>query len=162
MPDARCIPQPRVRIVSKARKRIHHRFTGNTGIPCAMVLTAAPCSPWCTGLVSHHRPWKLLSTNLTPASGCQDHTASPSVSVLLVWQYSHVHRIPPHVCDVGQRPSYRDRIGESLEVICPTCQAEYFFRRGWTNRFPLLPIFRSDLPVAQNHRSASCSCSPLR
>jgi hypothetical protein len=26
-----------------------------TGIPRAMVLTAAPCSPWCTGLVSHHR-----------------------------------------------------------------------------------------------------------
>jgi hypothetical protein len=24
-------------------------------IPCAMVLTAAPRSPWCTGLVSHHR-----------------------------------------------------------------------------------------------------------
>src|ERR1700722_5252243 len=24
------------------------------GIPCAMVLTAPPWSPWCTGLVSHH------------------------------------------------------------------------------------------------------------
>jgi hypothetical protein len=31
---------------------------------------------------------------LTPASGCQDHTASPSVSASLVARHQHVHRIP--------------------------------------------------------------------
>ena len=29
------------------------------GIPCAMVLTAPPWSPWCTGLVSHHHLGEL-------------------------------------------------------------------------------------------------------
>jgi hypothetical protein len=41
----------------------NHRVAKSSGIPCAMVLTAAPRSPWCTGLVSHHhsaqRPAKL-------------------------------------------------------------------------------------------------------
>ena len=35
-----------------------------------------------------------LSTNLTPASGCQDHTISPSASSALVRSAVRVHRIP--------------------------------------------------------------------
>jgi len=34
------------------------------------------------------------SANLTPASGRQDHTASPSAAATLVSRCSHVHRIP--------------------------------------------------------------------
>src|SRR5450759_1655212 len=37
----------------------------------------------------------LLSANLTPASGCQDHTTSPSASGALVFGTISVHRIPP-------------------------------------------------------------------
>src|ERR1043165_5788557 len=37
--------------------------------------TAAPCSPRCTGLVSHRRLASIVSQGLTPASGGQDHTA---------------------------------------------------------------------------------------
>src|SRR6202011_3278386 len=47
----------------------------------------------------------LLPKNLTPASGRQDHTTSPSASVLFVHQRLRVHRIPLRVDDVGQRPS---------------------------------------------------------
>jgi hypothetical protein len=42
-------------------KKVHFAHASNDraaetpGIPCAMVLTAASRSPWCTGLVSHHR-----------------------------------------------------------------------------------------------------------
>jgi hypothetical protein len=39
----------------------------------------------------------LLIANLTPASGCQDHTSSPSASGALVLSAIGVHRIPPHV-----------------------------------------------------------------
>jgi len=39
----------------------------------------------------------LLIANLTPASGCQDHTTSPSASAPFVQQRLSVHRIPPHV-----------------------------------------------------------------
>ena len=34
---------------------------------------------------------------MTPASGCQDHTASPSASGAVVYGTLRVHRIPPHV-----------------------------------------------------------------
>jgi hypothetical protein len=45
-----------------------------------MVLTAYfELSP-VTGLVCHRRQRKYLSANLTPASGRQDHTTSPSAS----------------------------------------------------------------------------------
>ena len=45
-----------------------------SGIPCTTVLSAAPCSPRCIGLVSHRR-LLIISTDLTPASRGQDHTA---------------------------------------------------------------------------------------
>jgi hypothetical protein len=47
----------------------------------------------------------LLIANLTPASGCQDHTTYPSASGALVLSAIRVHRILPRVSDVGQRPS---------------------------------------------------------
>src|SRR6202035_1333282 len=45
-----------------------------------------------------------LHANLTPASRCQDHTASPSASNAFVKSTIGVHRIPPRVVDVAQRP----------------------------------------------------------
>src|ERR1700722_5714587 len=58
------------------------------------------------GLFGHRHPRKFPFTNLTPASRCQDHTSSPSASDALVRSTIRVHRIPPHVSDVGQRPSF--------------------------------------------------------
>jgi hypothetical protein len=48
------------------------------GIPRAMVLTGSFALSPATGLSCHRRPRKLLPANLTPASGRQDHTTSPS------------------------------------------------------------------------------------
>jgi hypothetical protein len=50
----------------------------------------------------------VASTDLTPASGCQDHTSSPSASSTLVRSTIRVHRIPPRAGDVAQRPSKWD------------------------------------------------------
>ena len=47
----------------------------------------------------------MASTGLTPASGCQDHTTSPSASDAFVFCTLRVHRIPFRVIDVAQRPS---------------------------------------------------------
>src|ERR1700720_5016260 len=47
----------------------------------------------------------VASTDLTPASGCQDHTSSPSASSTLVRSTIRVHRIKPRAGDVAQRPS---------------------------------------------------------
>ena len=51
------------RAIKKKRTRTYKVHRNHTGIPCAMVLTAPPWSPWCTGLVSHPRLWKLRSIN---------------------------------------------------------------------------------------------------
>src|SRR6266702_5463177 len=42
----------------------------------------------------------LLLTDLTPASGRQNHTTSPSASARFVKRAACVHRIPPRVGDV--------------------------------------------------------------
>src|SRR5712671_711627 len=47
----------------------------------------------------------LLIADLTPASGRQNHTTSPYASGRARLARCRVHRIPPHVDDVGQRPS---------------------------------------------------------
>jgi hypothetical protein len=50
----------------------------------------------------------MISANLTPASGRQDHTTSPSASGALVRSAIRVHRIPPRVRDDRETPLYRD------------------------------------------------------
>jgi hypothetical protein len=49
-------------------------------------------------------PARLLA-DLTPASGRQNDTTSPSASAPFVTRAARVHRIPPRVDDVAQRPS---------------------------------------------------------
>ena len=49
-----------------------------------------------TGLSCHHHPRQLLLlANLAPASGRQDHTASPSAAVAFVCRNNSVHGISP-------------------------------------------------------------------
>src|SRR5579859_5533650 len=68
-------PQPCVRN-EKAHTRRHHGHTGSPGIPRAMVLTAysalSPVSRAC--LPPSLARCESILANLTPASGCQDHT----------------------------------------------------------------------------------------
>jgi hypothetical protein len=51
--------------------------------------------------------------NLTSASGCQDHTTSPSASNALVTHAIRVHRIPaPRIVTIGRNvPLHRGGIG---------------------------------------------------
>jgi len=100
--------------------------------PHAMVLTVSFVLSPATGLVCHRYPriWQSLpgradfaSANLTPASGRQDHTTSPSAATSLVRTFCdhsriqrtrpaipsrakrcRVHRIPPRVRDDHDTP----------------------------------------------------------
>jgi hypothetical protein len=66
---------------------------GSPGIPRAMVLTVSFALSSVTGLVCHRRQQKISSANLTPASGRQDHTTSPSAARAL--RHKRDKR-PPH------------------------------------------------------------------
>ena len=65
-----------------------------------------------TGLSCPRRSRDKPAT-LTPASGCRDHTTSPSASGALVSRAISVHRSPPHVRDDRETPLVTRR-GDSL------------------------------------------------
>jgi hypothetical protein len=67
----------------KAYEHSHHGHTGSPGIPYAMVLTVSFVISSVTGLFATVAGG-VVSANLTPASGRQDHTTSPSVSAPFV------------------------------------------------------------------------------
>src|SRR6266853_1509409 len=64
----------------KAYEQVTTGSPERSGLPCAMVLTGSFALSLVTGLVCHHRQRKISSANLTPASGRQDHTTSPSAN----------------------------------------------------------------------------------
>src|SRR5277367_5541297 len=91
---------------------------------------------------------------LTPASGRQDHTTSPSALVPLVLGHDNGHRIPPNVRDDGQRPSFR-RDARSSRSDLPDGLSEIFFRAG-------LDTSATDLPVGQISQFSQPSTWPLQ
>jgi hypothetical protein len=86
--------------------------------------------------LSCHRRFANSSRNLTPAPGRQDHTTSPSASRALVRSTISVHRIPPRVDDVAQRPSWRDGTARNIPVIWVFGKSEYFCNSLWTRHNP--------------------------
>jgi hypothetical protein len=130
-------------------KVIKHTSVVTTGspeipsLPCAMVLTAYFALSPVTGLVCHRRS-RIQPATLTPASGRQDHTTSPSASASLVLRRQSVHRIPPNVRDDGQRPSL-GRDGGSCRSDLPDGLSEIFLQMGLDSKSPTA----ADLPVGQ-------------
>src|SRR3984957_21138693 len=104
MPGARCTRSLACRIENT--RVSHHGRTGNhPAFPHAMVLTVSFALSLVTGLCCHHRPQEtLLPRNLTPASGRQDHTTSPSASAHLVKSASASIASQPYVRDDRETP----------------------------------------------------------
>jgi hypothetical protein len=102
MPGARCARS----LACKVKKHTSIVTTvtpDSPGIPRAMVLTVSFVLSPVIGLYCHRRQ-RSASANLTPASGRQDHTTSPSASAPFVKGANHVHRIPPRVRDDRDPP----------------------------------------------------------
>jgi hypothetical protein len=106
-------PQPCVRTL-KSTQASHHRFTetlrhslrnGFNGFLRALLGDRAllpPSSARCRSIVA----------NLASASGCRDHTTSPSARSTVRLRCRRVHRIPrPTFVTTAKRPSYQARDG---------------------------------------------------
>src|SRR5271169_3343122 len=104
-----------------------------------MVLTAYFVLSPVTGLFCHRRLADAYPRNLTPASGRQDHTALPSALAPLVLRHCRVHRIPPRVDDVAQRPSV-GQDGGSRRSDLPDAESEIFLRKGLDSEFAEQPV----------------------
>jgi hypothetical protein len=124
---AGCALHPRSRVQKCTKKRTRaYRFSG--GIPAfpAQWFTAYTGLSPVTGLSCHRHPREvLLPANLTPASGRQDHTASPSAATAFVMRRLRVHRIPPRVRDDRDPPLSSGETREARSLICPTGEAEF-------------------------------------
>src|SRR5579863_2238176 len=107
MPGARCA-RSLVCEIAEHTSKVTTVTPETPGIPRAMVLTAYIALSPVTGLSCHRRPRDHHLTNLTPASGRQDHTASPSASGVLVLHAVSVHRIPSRVPDDREPPLWWD------------------------------------------------------
>jgi hypothetical protein len=120
MPGARCARS----LVCKKQthERSHHGHTGNhPAFPAQWfygLLRALPGDHACLTPSP-----ALLLADLTPALGRQNDTTWPSASALLVKHAARVHRIPPRVDDVAQRPSV-GRDGEGYRSDLPPPSSE--------------------------------------
>jgi hypothetical protein len=101
-----------------------------------MVLTVSFVISPVTGLFCHRH--RRLPANLTPASGRQDHTTSPSASSALVRSTVNVHRIPPHVRDDRETPLMRSGTAGVLDLIWVKPERKSFFRQDWTGEIRLM------------------------
>jgi hypothetical protein len=82
------------------------------GIPRAMVLQLIRALPGDRAFLPPS--FADRSTTLTPASGRQDHTTSPSAFASLALRHQHVHRIPhPTSVAIARTPLFRVRDGEN-------------------------------------------------
>src|ERR1700688_2749243 len=120
--ESRMRAAPSVSSAKENRKRTRaYRFSGgNPAFPARWVTAYSALSP-VTGLSCHRHPRKvLLFANLTPASGRQDHTASPSTPPALVVRSPRVHRIPPRVRDDREPPLSSGKTRGVMPVICTT------------------------------------------
>ena len=131
MPGARCT---RSRAWWVVNTRVSHH--GRTGITrhsrTRMVLTVYFVLSLVTGLSCHHRPQEaLLLENLTPASGRQDHTTSPSADKRSRQQRSLRPSHPnPTFVTIAKRPSVWAGMARGGEVIWVKREAKYFLRGG--------------------------------
>src|ERR1700730_7674188 len=111
MPGAQCARSLAWEI-KKPHEHSHHGHTGLTLHSPRNGFTAYIALSPVTGLSCHRRYAGLTLRNLTPASGRQDHTTSPSAFASLALRYQHVHRIPhPTSVAIARTPLFRVRDG---------------------------------------------------
>jgi hypothetical protein len=111
----------------------HHRFTGKSGPPCAMVLTVSFVLSLVTGLSCHHSPVRCESivTDLNAsvgASGPHDFAVrNERASSLAPIASTASHR---NVRDDREPPLIRGETGAVKAVIWVKREAEYFCAEG--------------------------------
>jgi len=91
-----------------------------SGFPCAVGYGLFRALPGDRAFLPPSSPRSLLLKNLTPASGRQDHTASPSATTAFVICCLRVHRIPPRVRDDRDPPLSSGETRGAKSLICPT------------------------------------------
>jgi hypothetical protein len=105
-----------------------------------MVLTVSFVLSPVTGLFCHRRLAEEIPQDLTPASGRQDHTTSPSAGTITRLASYRVHRIPhPTFVTIAKRPSYRGGTAPTCRDDLPDGHSEIFLQRRLDSKIDDLP-----------------------
>jgi hypothetical protein len=113
-------PQPCVRYgVVSMHTGIHSGGTGkHPAFPTRWFTVYSALFPGTTALLTPSSARRVgVPANLTPASGRQNHTASPSATRSARLTLRCVHRTPPHVHDDRERPSCRGGIRGAKHIF---------------------------------------------
>src|SRR6266478_1890071 len=138
MPGAPIAPAAACDVVESTRVS-HHGHTGNTRhSPHNGFNGFLRALPGDRAFLPPSPLRSLLLKNLTPASGRQGHTTSPSAS--------SAARLAAPSASTASRPAFVTCAtplcgtgwGELVEMICPTGRAEYFFAHDWTGKIRLI------------------------
>jgi len=136
-------PQPRVRKVKNTRVS-HHRFAETLRHSLRDGFNGYFALSPVTGLFCHRRSRGFLLENLTPASGRQDHTTSPSGSAPLVLRRQGVHRIPlPTFVTTAKRPSLSRRDAASKPRFLIFRKRNIFAWGDWTTQISLNRLMKN-------------------
>ena len=126
-PGARCTRGLVCKLHKEMRTRAY-RFSGNTPAFPAQWFYGLYRALLGDRLSCHHRLAGLDPQNLTPASGRQNHTTSPSASRAVRQRHIRVHRIPPHVRDDREPPLLSGETGEVDSADLPDGVKRNIFR----------------------------------
>ena len=132
-------------MIAIERTRVSQVTPESPGIPRAMVLTVSFALSLVTGLSCHHRP-RSLPANLTPASGRQDHTTSPSAGRRIRQSAARVHRIPPRVRDDREPPLRWDETARDMQLIWVGRERKNFCKGDWTAQITLIRFSKTAFP----------------
>ena len=129
-PGARCTRSLACK-VKQAHECIHHRFTEQSGVSCAMVLRLIPCSPRRTGLSCHRRPRKNsreldTSVGVPGPHGFAVRQLRPRQKRRLRPSHPTPRFVTTAIC-----PSFGVGRGRYRGDLCSGKQ-KYFFKRGLT------------------------------
>jgi hypothetical protein len=97
---------------SRKRTRAYRSHRNHPALPAQWFYGLYRALPGAPGVLATVAPERLsLPRNLTPASGCQDHTILPYASGALVSRTLRVHRSPPRERDDRVSPLLWDGMG---------------------------------------------------
>ena len=117
----------------------HHGYTGSPGIPARNGFNGfLRALPGDRAFLSPS-PTRIAPRNLTPASGRQDHTTSPSAGLRIRQSAACVHRIPPRVRDDRDTPLGWGGMAGNVDLIWGKREGIYFCEGGWTGGIRLKP-----------------------
>ena len=146
--ECRALDAPAAARVEVVNPRVsHHGHTGNTRHSPRngfnKLLRALPGEPGCFATVIG------VSVNLTPASGCQDHTTSPSADRALVSCAPASIASNPAFVTFAKRPSV-GWTGVDIQLIWVFGKSEYFCKEGLTANSVICPSGQIAHRTAQN------------